>query len=155
MRRAAIVIVVLAAALVGLGDARAEAPLAAAGSAQATSLVFTDSQTADGNTILEGVQQGLMAGTFTGTWIEQFRVVFHATGRTSFHSFLTFTGTVAGCGTGIVPFVVEGQGEGPVTEGHLGTVTTSVNTGDVHAELSFTAFVPTGTITYSGTYHCG
>jgi hypothetical protein len=155
VRRAGIVLVVLAAALVGPGDARAEPPLVAAGTAQATSLVFTDSRTADGNTILEGVQQGVMAGTFTGTWIEQFRVVFHASGRTSFHSFLTFTGTVAGCGTGTVPFIVEGQGEGPVTEGHLGTVNTSENTADVHAELSFSVFVPTGTIAYSGTYHCG
>ena len=155
MRRAAIVLVVLAAGLVGRSDARAEPPLAAAGTAQATSLIFTDSRMADGNTIFEGVQQGLMTGTFTGTWIEHFRVVFHATGRTSFHSFVTFTGAVAGCGTGTVPFVVEGQGEGPVTEGHLGTVNTSENTADVHAELSFRAFVPTGTIAYSGTYHCG
>jgi hypothetical protein len=148
------VLVALSAALaIGASPASAAPPAPASGTAQATSFVFTDMRTADGNTIFEGVQQGFMTGTIAGTWVEQFRLVVHADGSTSFHSFLTVTGSAAGCGAGTMRFVVEGQGSGPVTEGHLGTIGSS--TVDVHAELEFTAFVPTGTITYSGTYHCG
>jgi len=87
--------------------------------------------------------------------VEHFRLVVHPSGQTSFQSFLTVTGAAAGCGAGTMHFVVEGQGSGPVTEGHLGTIGQGSSTVDVHAELDFSAFVPTGTITYSGTYHCG
>jgi hypothetical protein len=129
--------------------------LQASGTAQATSLVFTDVRSADGNTILEGVQQGVIGGTLTGTWAERFRLVVHPDGATTFHSFLTVAGTADGCGVGTIRFVVDGQGEGPVTEGRFRTIDQNETTVSVHAVLDFVAFVPTGTITYTGTYDCG
>jgi hypothetical protein len=150
-----LVVAVTAAIALGAPPAFAVPPAPAGGTAQATSLVFTDMRAADGNTIFEGVQQGFITGTISGTWVEHFRLVAHADGSTSFHSFLTVTGSAAGCGAGTMRFVVEGQGSGPVTEGHLATIDAGSATVDVHAALEFTAFVPTGTITYTGTYHCG
>jgi hypothetical protein len=52
-------------------------------------------------------------------------------------------------------FVVDGQGDGPATEGRFRTIDQSETTVDVHAVFDFVAFGPTGTISYSGTYHCG
>ena len=160
-------VVGLVVALVGIGWVRpvaavavvaaqpaAAADLQASGTAQASSLVFTDARSADGNTILEGIQQGVIGGTLTGTWVEQFRLVVHPNEATNFHSFLTVVGTVAGCGTGTIRFVVDGQGDGPLTEGRFRTIDQSDTTVDVHAVLDFVAFVPTGTITYTGTYNC-
>lgn len=144
-----------AATAVGAAQPAAAAHLQASGTAQATSLAFTDVRSADGNTILEGVQQGVIGGTFTGTWVEQFRLVVHPDGTTNFHSFLTVVGTADGCGAGTIRFVVDGQGEGPVTEGRFRTVDQNDTTVNVHAVLDFVAFVPTGTITYTGTYDCG
>jgi hypothetical protein len=145
---------VAAAVAVVAAQPAAAAGLQASGTAQATSLVFTDVRSADGNTILEGIQQGVMAGTFTGTWVEQFRLVMHPGGATTFHSFLTVVGTAVGCGAGTMRFVVDGQGQGPVVEGRFRTIDQAHTTVDVHAVLDFVAFVPTGTITYTGTYHC-
>ena len=153
--RTLLVVASTAIVLGAAAPALAAAPAPASGTAQATSLVFTDMRTADGNTIFEGVQQGFITGTISGTWVERFRLVAHADGSTSFHSFLTVTGTAAGCGAGTMRFVVEGQGSGPVTEGHFATIDQGSSTVDVHASLDFSAFVPTGTIAYSGTYHCG
>jgi hypothetical protein len=129
--------------------------LQAAGTAQATSLVFNDVRSADGNTILEGVQQGVIGGTITGTWVEQLRLVVHPDGSTNFHSFLTVVGTAVGCGTGTIRFRVEGQGDTTVTEGRFRTIDQSDTTVDIHAVLDFVAFIPTGTITYTGSYDCG
>jgi hypothetical protein len=133
----------------------AAADLQASGTAQATSLVFTDVRSADGNTILEGIQEGVIGGTLTGTWVEHFRLVVHPSGATNFHSFLTVVGTADGCGAGTIRFVVDGQGQGPVTRGRFRTIDQSDTTVEVHAVLDFVAFVPTGTITYTGTYNCG
>jgi Bacterial protein of unknown function (DUF899) len=108
---------------VGVASAQpaAAADLPASGTAQATSLVFTDVSSADGNTILDGIQQGVIAGTLTGTWVEQFRLVVHPDGATNFHSFLTVVGTAADipptveqnarmCGTDAAGYVAEGPG---------------------------------------------
>ena len=127
----------------------------ASGTAQVTARVFTDVRSADGTTILEGTQQGVIGGTLTGAWVEHFRLVVHPDGTTNFHSFLTVVGAADGCGAGTIRFVVDGQGEGPVTEGRFRTIDQNETTVSVHAVLDFIAFVPTGTITYSGTYDCG
>jgi hypothetical protein len=149
----------IAAVAIAVGVAPAQpaaaADLPASGTAQATSLVFADVRSADGNTILDGIQQGVIAGTLTGTWVEQFRLVVHPDGATNFHSFLTVVGTAAGCGTGTMHFVVDGQGDGPMTEGRFRTIDQSETTVDVHAVFDFVASVPTGTISYSGTYRGG
>jgi hypothetical protein len=155
MRRLIMLVAAAAGIAVVTAQPAAAADLQAAGTAQATSLVFTDVRSADGNTILEGVQEGVIGGTFTGTWVEQFRLVVHPGGATNFHSFLTVVGTADGCGTGTIRFVVDGQGDGPVTGGRFRTIDQSDTTVAVHAVLDFVAFVPTGTITYTGTYHCG
>src|SRR5207249_462231 len=91
-----------AATAVATAQPAVAADLQASGTAQASSLVFTDVRSADGNTILEGVQEGVIGGTFTGTWVEQFRLVVHPDGATNFHSFLTVVGTADGCGTGTI-----------------------------------------------------
>jgi hypothetical protein len=152
---AAIAPVLAAALAVVAAQPAAAADLQASGTAQATSLVFTDVRSADGNTILDRIQQGVIGGTLTGAWVEQFRLVVHPDGTTNFHSFLTVVGTADGCGAGTMRFVVDGQGQGPVTEGRFRTIDQSDTTVDVHAVLDFVAFVPTGTITYTGTYNCG
>jgi hypothetical protein len=79
----------------------------------------------------------------------------HPDGATNFHSFLTVVGTAAGCGTGTMHFVVDGQGDGPMTEGRFRTIDQSETTVDVHAVFDFVVSVPTGTISYSGTYRGG
>jgi len=143
-----------ATAVVAAQPAAAAHPQAS-GTAHVTSLAFNDVRSAGGNTILEGVQQGDISGTFTGTFVEQFRLVVHADGTTNFHSFLTVVGTAGGCGAGTIRFVVDGQGEGPVTEGRVRTIDQNDTTVNVHAVLEAVVFVPTGTITYTGTYTCG
>jgi hypothetical protein len=131
----------------------AAADLQASGTAQATSLVFTDVRSADGNTIIEGIQQGVIGGTLTGTWVEQFRLVVHPGGATNFHSFLTVVEPRTGAGRERCASSSTAR-HGPVTEGRFRTIDQSDTTVDVHAVLDFVAYFPTGTITYTGTYDC-
>jgi hypothetical protein len=126
----------------------------AEGTARITSLVFTGIRTAGGNTLLQGVESGVVTGTLMGTYVEHFDYVVHPNGDTSFHSVMAFTGTIVGCGSGAVPFSLEGSGDGAVTEGTQTAVGGADNALGVRAELRFLATLAAGTIAYSGSYGC-
>jgi hypothetical protein len=154
--RRACAAVAVAAGIAGalVTPAGASPPLQAAGGQQDTSLVVTDARQAGGNLIVEGTLQTVWSGTFTGTSTEEFRAVFHESGRVTYHANFVFVGNVAGCGPRTIEFVGQGQGLAPFIEGHYGTIDQSREPVGVHAELDFVYFIPTGTATYSGTYHC-
>jgi hypothetical protein len=154
MRRALATFMTVVSAFALSAMPAAAARHSASGTAQITSLVFTGMRTAGGNTFFEGVESGVVSGTLTGTYVEHFEYVVHPGGNTSFRSMMTFTGAIAGCGSGTVPFALEGRGDGAFTEGTQTAVGGAENTLGVQADLRFLATLATGTIAYSGAYGC-
>jgi hypothetical protein len=154
MHRALALSAITGAALAVLAAPAAASSRPAAGTAQITSLVFTDARMGGGNTFYEGTESGIIDGTLTGTYVERFRYVVHPDGSTSFQSDMTFTGAAEGCGSGTIPFVLEGQGDAAGTTGTQTAVGGDVNTLGVDAHLRFSALLATGTIDYSGAYQC-
>jgi hypothetical protein len=115
-------------------------------------------KSAGGNTFLDFSSTGTYSGTFTGTYVEEIDVVVHPNGLSNFHGTVTFTGTVAGCGSGTIIFAIVGRADfnvvpTPVTA----TAATLVGKGTlpVHATIDFTVILaPPITFTGTGRYHC-
>jgi hypothetical protein len=147
-----LLLVVTAAAVAAAPAVAVRRP--ASGHAQILSLTFTGARTAGGNTILEGIESGLITGSLTGTYVERFVYTIHADGSTGFRSHMMFTGSVEGCGSGTVPAVVEGRGDGAATRGTQTIVGGDENTLGARGELDFTADLASGTIFYVGEVDC-
>jgi hypothetical protein len=129
--------------------------MTASGIAQPTSETVTSVQSADGNVIVGYVASGTISGTFTGAYTEVGEAIGHPGGTQNFHSFITFTGTAADCGTGTVRFQVDGMGAGPLLHGTITTVDQSDDTAVIHAQLSFVEVGgPLAPLAYSGTDEC-
>ena len=110
--------------------ASAGPPLSGAGSGVITSLVETSSRDAGGNRIAERRLEGVMTGALQGTFVEEVRGVVHRNGVVNFHGTLTFTGEVAGCGTGTITGRLQGRGQGnpPLTDATITVVNQAANT---------------------------
>jgi hypothetical protein len=155
--KAAAFVAVVTAGLLLAQPIAASSPQPASGTATVVTTTFTaPPRLADGNVILEATQTGVVTGTFSGTFVENVRLVQHPSGLTTFEGTATLTGTADGCGTGTIPFHLEGQGEGGVFEGKFVTIDHSASTVPVHAVLPFVQIGAGAgsTLTYSGTYHC-
>jgi hypothetical protein len=85
---------------------------------------------AGGNVIQERVLTGTVTGTLQGTFEEHVRGVIHPNGLVTFEGTMTFTGSVAGCGTGTLTLGVTGQGVTgvPVTESTVRVINAAANT---------------------------
>ena len=138
------------------GPASAAAPLTASG-VETYVPSFTFGKFADGNEFLHALNPGAKTGTFTGTQVADFVLVLFKDGRFTFEGIVTFTGTVAECGTGTVVLRTEGggrllpDGTPVITRGHQHTLL-GRGTLPVHASLDSTGVGLT--LTYSGEYHC-
>jgi hypothetical protein len=136
--------------------AAASSPLAAAG-VETFSPNFTFERAADGNVFVTALNPGTKTGTFSGSQVGDFRLWIFKDGGFNFEGIITFTGTVAGCGTGIVVFRVEGtgfllpDGTAVITRDHQHTLF-SEGTLPVHASLDSVGVGTT--LTYTGEYHC-
>ncbi len=76
-------------------------PMPASGSLLVTSVTFTSSRTADGNTIRTAMLTGTISGTFSGKFIEQLREVVHPTGEANLKGTAACTCKVSGVGSGV------------------------------------------------------
>jgi hypothetical protein len=143
----------LAAAVALSGPASAAPPVAASGGFTVTSFNETFVKQVDGNLFLRAHDFATYTGTFTGTHVFDGSVEIYKDGSVSFHGIATFTGTVAGCGTGTVVFEVDGAADPSktITRDHLQTLS-GKGTLPLHASLDFTGALPT--LSYTGTYDC-
>jgi hypothetical protein len=136
--------------------ASASSPLPATGVETFVS-IFTFEKAADGNVFLSQQNPGTKTGTFTGTQLFEGTLVLFKDGSFNFAQIITFTGTVAGCGTGTVVFRVEGtglvlpDGSAMITRDHQHTLF-GQGTLPVHASLDSVGVGTT--LTYTGEYHC-
>jgi hypothetical protein len=113
------------------------APIEASGTGTVEVRSVATIRQADGNVIQERTITGTVSGALEGTYVEHVRGVIQASGRLVFHGTLTFTGTVAGCGSGTVALALEGRGiaGAPLTEGRLAT--TGQNSLGLHGTGTF------------------
>jgi len=136
--------------------ASASSPLPAAG-VETYVPNFTFEKAADGNVFVSALNPGTKTGTFAGTEVADFILVVFKDGSFNFEGIITFTGTVAGCGTGTVVFRVEGagfllpDGTAVITRNHQHTLF-GQGTLPVHASLDSLGVGTT--LTYTGEYHC-
>jgi hypothetical protein len=144
-----------AAAVVLAAPLAAAPPVAGSGSGTIVVRDVTTIRQADGNVIQERTLEGALTGTLTGTFVEHVRGVIHKSGSVTFHGVMTFTGSVAGCGSGTVVLGVNGRGVAgaPTTEGRLRTIAHSRSTLDVHGVGTFQQVGPS--LTYEARLQCG
>lgn len=112
-----------------------------------------DCRTGNGNTFLTLLNPGAKSGTFEGTQLYEGHVTIFKNGDFTLRGFVTFTGTVEGCGEGTVVFWNEGSGNVAtgLTRNHQ--VATGGGTLNVHANLHLTA-IGEGVNSIEGSYHC-
>jgi hypothetical protein len=106
----------------------------------------------NGNLFFAAHDLAAYTGTFTGTHIFDGTVEIFKDGSAAFHGTITFTGAVAGCGTGTVLLEVSGTADasGVITRDQEQTL--PGGTLPVHASLDFAGQLPN--LTYTGTYAC-
>jgi hypothetical protein len=118
---------------------------------------FTSERFADGNVILTALNPGTKTGTFTGSQVADFTLVTFKDGTFNFEGIITFTGTVADCGTGTVVLRSEGagfvlpDGSAVITRDHQHTLF-GQGTLPVHASLDEAGAGTT--LPYTGEYQC-
>jgi hypothetical protein len=143
----------VAAALVVAASAGASPPLHGTGTSTLISSTVVSVRQAGGNTIIEqhNVRQDL--GAFTGTVIEDQRLVVHPDGHVTTYADATITGTYAGCGS--TPVTQSLQLEGQVSP--TGDITANFTTTGhpavvVHGTVAGSAL--SDTVTFTIDYHC-
>lgn len=111
-------------------------------------------RTADGNVFITLLNPAVKTGTFTGTQLFEGTITLKPNGDFVFHGFVTFTGTVEGCGTGTVVFIGEGSGNFATgltrSRQHAtgqGTLGVRANLDLIDTDVPFTSEV-------TGTYSC-
>jgi hypothetical protein len=104
-----------------------------------------------GNLFLADHDGHTYAGTFTGTDVFDGAVVIRKDGTVSWHGTSTFTGTVAGCGTGTVVFTADGSADGLFGAGHCHQEAIGGTLG-LRANLDLGGVLPN--FTYGGSNSC-
>jgi hypothetical protein len=109
---------------------------------------------AGGNRIQERDLAGTVTGALDGTFVEHVRGVIHKSGLVTFEGTMTFTGAVAGCGSGTITLGVSGQGVAgaPVTESSVHVLDAATNTLTVHGVGTVSQAGPS--LTYEVHYQC-
>lgn len=110
-------------------------------------------RTADGNVFITVLNPAVKTGTFEGTQLFDGTITVFKNGDFVFHGFVTFTGTVEGCGEGTVVFV--GEGSGNLVDGLTRSRqhATGQGTLGVRANLDLITTGP-NTSAITGTYSC-
>src|SRR5262245_50222453 len=136
------------------GPSSASAPIAASGGLPITSSNETCVTSAHGNVFLHAHDYADSTGTCTGSHVFDATIEGFKDGSVMVHGIATFTGSVTGCGTSTVVFVVTAKIDpfGLVTSAHLQTLPDH-GTLPVHASLEPLGFLGT-TLAYTGTYSC-
>jgi len=135
----------------------ASGPQPASGTFLETSATVDNVQVADGNTIVVVTVNGIITGTFDGTFTETDRLVIHPDSSVTLAGKGMVSGTLGTCGTGSAPYVTEAQGTLSARTGRLQTIDQPASTSTplmAHTVDSFTVNAVTGEGTYAGTYHC-
>ena len=151
MRRLAIVISIVAAALMVPAAASATPPSAVSGTETFTGATATVVGTADGNTIIANTLTGIIAGSFTGTFSADFTTIAHPSGQANVvNGTFICTCSIAGR-SGSVTFRAEGTGTPSATEIHAETIGATGGLVGLHSNV--TVVVAGAAATYSGTAH--
>lgn len=113
-------------------------------------------RTADGNVFITVLNPAVKTGTFEGTQLFEGTITVKPNGNFVFHGFVTFTGTVEGCGEGTVVFIGEGAGNFATGLTRSRQHATGQGTLGVHANIDLISAddpnTPVSEIT--GTYSC-
>lgn len=152
--RATSAVAVGAAALLLPTSVIASPPTEGSGSGTIVVRAITESRQADGNVIQERQIDGVVTGTFVGTYVETVRGVVHKDGTVEFHGVMTFTGVAGDCGVGTVQIELEGKAisGAPSAEGRLRVIDQGSNTVKIHGIGTFRQFATF--FTYAGQFHC-
>jgi hypothetical protein len=151
VRRLAIAVSIVAAALMVPAAASATPPSAVSGTEAITGATATVVRTADGNTIIAVTLTGIIAGSFTGTFTADMTTIAHSSGRTNdVHGTFICTCSIAGR-SGTVTFRAVGIGTPAATEIHGETIGATGGLVGLHSNV--TVEVIGTTATYSGTAH--
>jgi hypothetical protein len=150
----------LALAVAGFGALTCAAPLTASapvtGSGSGTIAVreVTTIRQPGGNVIQERTLEGVVTGTLQGAFVDHVRGVIHKSGLITFHGTMTFTGAVAGCGSGTLTVGLTGTGTAgaPVTTTALHVIEHGRNTLPVHG--IGTVHQVGASFTYHIRFHC-
>ncbi len=144
----------LVGALVLAFPALASPPITGSGTGLVTSITTTSSRSAGPNVIEERDVAGTISGDLNGTFTEHVRGVIHKDGLLTLQGTLTFTGTIEGCGSGMVTLGVSGR------RASAADVIVS-NVRVIHSASSSIAVSGVGTViqdgpflTYDVRYHC-
>jgi hypothetical protein len=151
MRRLAIAVSIVAAALMVPAAAGATPPSAVSGTETITGATVTVIRTADGNTIIATALTGIIAGSFAGTFTADMTTIAHSSGQTNdVHGTFICTCSIAGR-SGTVTFRAVGTGTPAATEIHGETIGATGGLEGLHSNV--TVDVVWATATYSGTAH--
>lgn len=135
--------------LVSAGPSWAATRLSGSGNGYVTGNVVTSTREAGPNHIVQRDITGVLSGPLDGTFTEHVVGVVHPDGMVTFQGTLTLTGSVDGCGEGILVGRLQGRGQAnpPVTDARAAIIDQSASTvgatgqGTVHQdgpELSYT-----------------
>lgn len=151
MRKLAIVISIVAAALMVPAAASATPPSTVSGPETITGATATVLRTADGNTIIANTATGIIAGSFTGTFTADFMTIVHPSGQTNLvNGTYICTCSIVGR-SGSVTFRFEGTGTPAATEVHAETIGATGGLKGLHSNV--TIELVGAAATYSGTAH--
>jgi hypothetical protein len=148
--RNSLVLATLSTALVA-APAGATPPTEASGTVHETALVPISVRTADGNVLITMAIVGTMTGTYTGDFVEEAELIFHADGSVGFRALAICTCTIAGIGSGTLVLLYQGAG---TATGASGTYTVVNGTGDLASARGHGTFTAAaGVATYAGRQH--
>ena len=151
MRRLAIAVSIMAAALMVPASASAAPPSAVSGTETITGATATVVHTADGNTIIATALTGIIAGSFTGTFTADMTTIVHSSGQTNdVHGTFTCTCSIAGR-SGTVTFRAVGTGTRAATQIRGETIGATGGLEGLHSNV--TVEVLGAAAIYSGTAH--
>jgi hypothetical protein len=142
------------ATLIVAAPITAAPPTSGSGTGTIGSLAITPVRDAGGNVFQDRHIAGTVSGTLSGTFDENVSGVIHTSGQIEFHGTMTFTGTIAGCGSGTVTLGVTGQGVAglPVSNSSVRVIDGAGNTIAVHGTGTVSQAGPN--LTYEVQYTC-
>jgi len=142
---------ILVAALGSAGPALASPPSPSLGTFAVTGVTSSTASQAGGNMFITQTRTGVLTGTFSGTTTDEFFLVIHADGSTTFRGVITCA-CVADGRVGTLTVRFEGTGDLATNSGRYTLLHGTGGLEDVHGNGPFQT-ASTGVTTYEGQHH--